>query len=176
MWRVCRRTLGKKLIDLTLATLGLKNLLNWSQIEGKTQKNSPIFGRWTAQPRCRVVRPGASRAKIETSWSLRLKGVKRLYEMNVTVETIRTNIRIPCLRVSCPFGGVARVARERGHDCQRRRGESRSLARSFAASLAIIRELDRRLIMPPGFTHLCRICHCLLYFLGRCNSRRNTWL
>ena len=120
---------------------------------------------------------GASRAKIETSWSLRLKGVKRLYEMNVTVETIRTNIRIPCLRVSCPFGGVARVARERGHDCQRRRGESRSLARSFAASrLAIIRELDRRLIMPPGFTHLCRICHCLLYFLGRCNSRRNTWL
>ena len=24
MWRVCRRTLGKKLIDLTLATLGLK--------------------------------------------------------------------------------------------------------------------------------------------------------
>ena len=74
---------------------------------------------------------GASRAKIETSRSLRFECVKRLYEMTVTVETIRTNIRIPGLRVSCPFGGVARVARESRRDCQRRRGESRSLARSF---------------------------------------------
>ena len=38
------------------ATLGLKIPLNWSQIEGKKQKNNSIFQRWTAQPRCGVVR------------------------------------------------------------------------------------------------------------------------
>ena len=61
--------------------------------------------------------------------------------MTVTVETIRTNIRIPSLRVSCPFGGVARVARERRRDCQRgRAARSRVLSvNSRLASLAIIR-------------------------------------
>ena len=76
---------------------------------------------------------GASRANIETSRSLRLKGVKLLYEMTVTVETIRTNIRISSLPVRSQFGGVARghtgVSREKRSDC-------RSLTLSFAASFA----------------------------------------
>ena len=89
---------------------------------------------WTVKGTVAMSRcAGASRAKIETSRSLRFECVKRLYEMNVTVETIRTNIRISSLPLSCSFGGVARVARERRRDCQLRRGESRSLARSFAA-------------------------------------------
>ena len=76
---------------------------------------------------------GASRANIETSRSLRLKGVKLLYEMTVTVEMIRTNIRISSLPVRSQFAGVARghtrVSREKRSDC-------RSLTLSFAASFA----------------------------------------
>lgn len=76
---------------------------------------------------------GASRAKIETSRSLRLKCVKRLYEMTVTVETIRTNMRIPSLPVSSQFGGVprghTRVSGEKRRHC-------RPLTHSFTASFA----------------------------------------
>lgn len=103
-----------------------------SNLTKDTEKQPYQFERWTAQPRCRVA-AGASRAKIETSRSLRLKGVKRLYEMTVTVETIWTNIRISSLPVSSQFGGVARghtrVSREKRSDC-------RSLTLSFAASFA----------------------------------------
>ena len=84
--------------------------------------NGPV-----AMSRC----AGASRAKIETSRSLRFECVKRIYEMTVTVETIRKNIRISSLPVSSQFGGVARghtrVSREKRNDC-------RSLTLSFAAS------------------------------------------
>ena len=87
---------------------------------------------------------GASRANIETSRSLRLKGVKLLYEMTVTVETIRTNIRISSLPVRTQSGGVAR-----GHTRVSRKKEAivaRLRFLSRLASLAIIGELACRLM------------------------------
>lgn len=91
---------------------------------------------------------GASRAKIETSRSLCLKCIKRLCQMTVTVATIWTNIRIPSLRVSCLFGGVARfAARERTRDCDGRRGKNgRSRFILRLTWRAIIGDLARRLL------------------------------